>query len=76
MGPLLLYTICDVEFEGENLRCYVLDREMKTTIGDLVNPKTGDVVEKGEITAKGITGTGVIALRACLKIQPDLTIEI
>jgi len=35
---------------------------MKTTIGDLVNPKTGEVVEKGEITAKGITGTGVIAL--------------
>jgi methylamine methyltransferase corrinoid protein reductive activase len=35
---------------------------MKTTMGDLVNPKTGEVVEKGELTAKGITGTGVIAL--------------
>lgn len=35
---------------------------MKTTIGDLVNPKTGEVVEKGEMTAKDITGTGVIAL--------------
>ena len=56
------HTICDVEFEGENLRCYVLDRDMKTTMGDLVNPKTGEVVEKGELTAKGITGTGVIAL--------------
>lgn len=55
-------TISDVEFEGENLRCYVLDRDMKATKGDLVNPKTGEVVEKGEITAKGITGTGVIAL--------------
>ncbi|WP_292376527.1 methylamine methyltransferase corrinoid protein reductive activase [Methanosarcina sp. UBA411] len=56
------HTISDVEFEGENLRCYVLDRDMKATRGDLVNPKTGEVVEKGELTAKGITGTGVIAL--------------
>ncbi len=55
-------TISDVEFEGENLRCYVLDRDMNATRGDLVNPKTGEIVEKGEITAKGITGTGVIAL--------------
>ena len=56
------HTICDVEFEGENLRCYVLDRDMKTTKADLVNPKTGEVVEKGELTAKGITGTGVIEI--------------
>ncbi len=55
-------TICDVEFEGNNLRCYVLDRDMNTVKGDLVNPKTGEVLEKGDITAKGITGTGVIAL--------------
>jgi methylamine methyltransferase corrinoid protein reductive activase len=55
-------TICDVEFEGNNLRCYVLDKDMNTVKGDLVNPKTGEVLEKGEITAKGITGTGVIAL--------------
>lgn len=56
------HTISDVEFEGENLRCYVLDKDMKTVIGDLVNPKTGDVVEKNDARAKGITGTGVIAL--------------
>ncbi|HWQ49386.1 MAG TPA: methylamine methyltransferase corrinoid protein reductive activase [Methanosarcina sp.] len=56
------HTISDVEFEGENLRCYILDKDMKATKGDLVNPKTGEVIEKGEITAKGITGTGVIAL--------------
>lgn len=56
------YTISDVEFEGENLRCYILDKDMKVTVGDLINPKTGKVVEKGELTAKGITGTGVIAL--------------
>jgi methylamine methyltransferase corrinoid protein reductive activase len=56
------YTISDVEFEGKNLRCYILDKDMKVTVGDLINPKTGEVVEKGELTAKGITGTGVIAL--------------
>jgi methylamine methyltransferase corrinoid protein reductive activase len=56
------HTICDVEFEGKNLRCFVLDKEMKTVIGDIVNPITGELVEKREITAKGITGTGVIAL--------------
>ena len=56
------YTISDVEFEGENLRCYILDKDMNVTVGDLINPKTGEVVEKGELTAKGITGTGVIAL--------------
>lgn len=56
------YTISDVEFEGENLRCYILDKDMKVTVGDLINPKTGKVVEMGELTAKGITGTGVIAL--------------
>lgn len=56
------YTISDVEIEGENLRCYILDKDMKVTVGDLINPKTGKVVEKGELTAKGITGTGVIAL--------------
>ena len=56
------YTISDVEIEGENLRCYILDKDMKVTVGDLINPKAGKVVEKGELTAKGITGTGVIAL--------------
>ncbi len=56
------HTICDVEFEGENLRCYILDKSMNTVAGDLVNPKTGEIIEKGEVKAKGITGTGVIAL--------------
>lgn len=56
------HTICDVEFEGENLRCYVLNNDMKIEKGDLVNPKTGETIEKGPVAAKGITGTGVIAL--------------
>ena len=54
--------ISDVVFEGDNLRCYVLDKEMKKTKGDLVDPRTGTVLEQGPIRAKGITGTGVIAL--------------
>ena len=56
------HAISDVEFEGSNLRCYVLDSEMKRTKGDLINPSNGMVIEEGPIRAKGITGTGVIAL--------------
>ncbi|WNY29170.1 hypothetical protein MmiEs2_13930 [Methanimicrococcus stummii] len=54
--------ISDVEFEGGNIRCYLLDSEMRRTKGDLVDPKTGAVFEEGPIRARGITGTGVIAL--------------
>jgi methylamine methyltransferase corrinoid protein reductive activase len=56
------YAISDVECEDEWLRCYVLDSEMKRVKGDLVNPADGSVIEQGPIRAKGITGTGVIAL--------------
>ncbi|MDY0267134.1 MAG: methylamine methyltransferase corrinoid protein reductive activase [Methanimicrococcus sp.] len=56
------YAISDVEFEGNYIRCYLLDQEMRKTKGDLINPNNGEVIEKGPIRAKGITGTGVIAL--------------
>ena len=56
------HAISDVEFEGSNIRCYVLDSEMTRTKGDLINPSNGAVIEEGPIRAKGITGTGVIAL--------------
>jgi len=56
------HAISDVEFEGNNIRCYVLDGEMKRTKADLINPADGSVIEEGPIRAKGITGTGVIAL--------------
>lgn len=56
------HAISDVEFEGDNIRCYVLDKEMKRIKGDLIDPTDGSVVEEGPIRAKGITGTGVIAL--------------
>lgn len=56
------YIISDLEFENSHLRNYVLDGEMTVVKGDLVNPKNGDIIEKEDIKAKGITGTGVIAL--------------
>ena len=56
------FSISDVEFENGYLRNYVLNEEMNAVKGDLVDPKTGEVKEKGDIRAKGITGTGVIAL--------------
>ncbi|MDD2614814.1 MAG: methylamine methyltransferase corrinoid protein reductive activase, partial [Methanosarcina sp.] len=56
------YTISDFEFEDGALRNYILDEEMKPVPGDLVDPATGKVLDEGQIKAKGITGTGVIAL--------------
>lgn len=55
-------SISDFEFEDGALRNYILNKEMESVPGDLVDPKTGDTIEKGNIEAKGITGTGVIAL--------------
>ncbi|MBN2109524.1 MAG: methylamine methyltransferase corrinoid protein reductive activase [Methanosarcinaceae archaeon] len=79
------FVISDVAFEGSNLRNYVLDGEMNTVKGKLVDPRNGNVIEEGvqmwrcaaprklptgeetmdcegSIPAKGITGTGVIAI--------------
>jgi methylamine methyltransferase corrinoid protein reductive activase len=56
------FTISDIEFENGALRNYVLNEEMKSVPGDLVDPATGEIIEEGQIKAKGITGTGVIAL--------------
>lgn len=56
------FVISDVEFENDYIRNYVLDDEMNTVKGRLINPKNGDVIEDHSITAKGITGTGVIAI--------------
>ncbi|WP_406657906.1 methylamine methyltransferase corrinoid protein reductive activase [Methanolobus sp. ZRKC2] len=56
------FVISDVEFENNYLRNYVLDDEMNTVKGKLVDPKSGDVIEDHTISAKGITGTGVIAV--------------
>jgi methylamine methyltransferase corrinoid protein reductive activase len=56
------FVISDVEFEGKNMRNYVLDEEMNTVKAQLINPNSGDVIEEDSIKAKGITGTGVIAI--------------
>ncbi|AKB48993.1 ferredoxin [Methanosarcina sp. Kolksee] len=56
------YTISDFEFENGGLRNYILSEEMKPVPGDIIDPATGKILEEGQIKAKGITGTGVIAL--------------
>lgn len=54
--------ISDVNPEGEYWRLTVLDERMEGKPGNLIDPLTGEVREKGEIEAVGITGTGVIAV--------------
>jgi methylamine methyltransferase corrinoid protein reductive activase len=44
------------------LKTYVLDQEMMPRPGDTVDPLTGKELDRGEMDAVGITGTGVIAL--------------
>ncbi|WP_340820763.1 methylamine methyltransferase corrinoid protein reductive activase [Methanolobus sp. WCC4] len=56
------FVISDVEFEGKNIRNYVLDADMDTVKAQLINPNNGDIIEEDSIKAKGITGTGVIAI--------------
>ena len=56
------FVISDVEFENGNIRNYVLDEEMNTVKAQLINPNNGDIIEEDSIKAKGITGTGVIAI--------------
>jgi len=44
------------------LKTFVLDQAMAVQPGDTIDPSTGTLIEKGSITAEGITGTGVVAL--------------
>jgi len=55
--------ISDINPEGAGWRNYVLDEEFNVVPGDVVDPRTGEVIETGEAhgRARGITGTGVIA---------------
>jgi methylamine methyltransferase corrinoid protein reductive activase len=52
----------DDQAENGYLKTYVLDKEMTPRPGDTVDPTSGSVLEKGELEAVGITGTGVVAL--------------
>jgi methylamine methyltransferase corrinoid activation protein len=53
--------ISDVNEEDGFWRITVLDENMGPGKGDLIDPITGVIVEKGEVSARGITGTGVIS---------------
>ncbi len=54
--------ISDVAISGRRLKSRVLGRDMRPRAGADVDPETGTVLSRGELRAKGITGTGVIAL--------------
>lgn len=53
--------ISDVNLEGDYWRLTVLDEAMQSVKGDLVDPKTGEIIEAGPVKPVGITGTGVIS---------------
>ncbi|KXS42686.1 MAG: putative metal-binding protein [Methanolobus sp. T82-4] len=53
--------ISDVNEENGYWRISVLDENMGAGKGDLIDPVTGDIIEKGDVKARGITGTGVIS---------------
>ncbi len=57
--------ISDVNITDKGWRCTVLDDSMLPVEGDLVDPITGNVIEKGKQKAVGITGTGVVATLYC-----------
>lgn len=54
--------ITDVEQEGAFWRVCVLDENMQTAKGHLIDPIDGKVIEEAEVVAKGITGTGLISI--------------
>ncbi|MDK2891806.1 methylamine methyltransferase corrinoid protein reductive activase [Methanohalophilus sp.] len=56
------FAISDVSFNQSGLQNFVLNEDMDTIPGDIVDPETGTVINEGQIDARGITGTGVIAL--------------
>ncbi len=70
--------IVNIEAEGGGYRSYVLDEKLFCLKGDLNDPVLGDILEKGLAEARGITGTGVIAVvyvgQECRLIKlPDIT---
>ena len=53
--------ISDVSSERDYWRLTILDDEMNSVKGALVDPLTGEIIEDADIKPKGITGTGVIS---------------
>ncbi len=56
--------ISDVNAENGGWRCYVLDNELVAQPGDIVDPRSGSLLNSGPMHGKavGVTGTGVIAI--------------
>lgn len=52
----------DLEAEKVGFRCYVLDNNMMSVPGDLVDLTASRVLEEGRAKVAGITGTGVISI--------------
>ena len=52
----------DIQPEKNGFRCYVLNNDMTSVPGDLVDLTRPDILEKGLANAAGITGTGVISV--------------
>jgi methylamine methyltransferase corrinoid protein reductive activase len=56
--------VSDVSGEDGGWRCYILDDKLISQPGDIVDPKSGTLLKKGPMhgKARGITGTGVVAI--------------
>jgi len=72
--------IADLTPEKAGLRSRVLDRDLMLRAGDLIDPERGMVLERGELAAEGITGTGVISavyegMRALLIQLPGVRVS-
>lgn len=63
--------ISDVNIEGKYWRLTVLDEDMTGNPSHLIDPCTGDIIEKAVLKPAGITGTGLIASLA-LAMQTGL----
>lgn len=55
--------ICDLNGMGFEWKTILLDDDLITVDGDIIDPSNGEIVSKGmtDVKAMGITGTGVIA---------------
>jgi methylamine methyltransferase corrinoid protein reductive activase len=53
--------ISDLEHERGGYRNLILDEAMLPQPGDVVDPRTGEVLAEGQATPRGITGTGVMS---------------
>lgn len=52
----------DITAETVGFRCHVLNREMMSVPGELVDLTASTVIEEGATRSSGITGTGVISI--------------